>query len=47
MKRSLRNLFKKKLTPERVVPTISANVSWLILAITGSGLLSFLCCEQE
>src|ERR1700678_1184537 len=38
---SLRNLFMKKLTLERVVPTISASVSWLILAITGSGLLSF------
>src|ERR1700719_3985502 len=27
----------KVLTRERVVPTISASVSWLILAITGSG----------
>ena len=29
----------KKLTRERVVPTISASVSWLIFASTGSGLL--------
>ena len=27
----------KKLTRERVVPIISASVSWLIFAITGSG----------
>ena len=32
-----RNLFIKKLTRERVVPIISARVSWLILAISGSG----------
>jgi hypothetical protein len=37
IKPSLRNRFMKKLTLERVVPTISASVSWLILAITGSG----------
>ena len=30
----------KKLTRERVVPIISASVSWLIFAITGTGLLS-------
>jgi hypothetical protein len=30
------NLFMKKRTRERVVP-ISASVSWLIFAITGSG----------
>ena len=30
MKPSLRNRFMKKLTLERVVPTISASVSWLI-----------------
>ena len=39
MKPSLRNLFMKKLTRDRVVPLISASVSWLILAMTGSGLL--------
>src|SRR6202521_5689030 len=37
----LRNLFMKKLTLERVVPIISASVSWLILGITGSGFPSF------
>jgi hypothetical protein len=31
------NLFMKKLTRERVVPTISARVSWLILGIATSG----------
>ena len=36
-----RNLFMKWLTRERVVPIISASVSWLIFAMTGSG-LSFL-----
>jgi hypothetical protein len=30
-----RNLFAKKLTRERVVPIISANVSWLILGLMG------------
>ena len=40
MKPSLRNLFMKKLTRERVVPIISASVSWLILAMIGSGLPS-------
>ena len=30
-----RNLFMKELTRERVVPIISASVSWLILASTG------------
>jgi hypothetical protein len=34
-----RNLFMKELTRERVVPIISASVSWLMLAITGSGWL--------
>jgi hypothetical protein len=38
---SLRNLFMKKVTRERVVPTISANVPWLIFSIPGSGWLSF------
>ena len=37
MKPSFRNLFMKKFTREQVVPIISASVSWLILAITGSG----------
>jgi hypothetical protein len=32
-----RNLFMKKLTRDRVVPIISASVSWLTLAMTGSG----------
>src|SRR5450755_336001 len=31
------NLFMKKLTRERVVPTISARVSWLILGIATFG----------
>jgi hypothetical protein len=35
MKPSLRKRFMKKLTLERVVPTISASVSWLIFGITG------------
>ena len=39
MKPNLRNLFMKKLTRDRVVPIISASVSWLIFAMTGSGLL--------
>ena len=30
MKPSFRNLFMKKLTRDRVVPIISASVSWLI-----------------
>ena len=33
-----RKRFRKKLTRERVVPIISASVSWLIFAMTGSGL---------
>ena len=37
MKPSFLNLFMKKLTRDRVVPIISASVSWLILGITGSG----------
>ena len=37
---SFRNLFMKKLTRDRVVPIISASVSWLIFAIIGSGLPS-------
>lgn len=41
MNLSLRNLFIKKLTRERVVPTISVNVPGLILAITISVSLSF------
>ena len=40
MKPSFLNLFMKKLTRARVVPTISASISWLIFAITGSGLPS-------
>src|SRR5690349_5553238 len=38
MKPSLRNLFLKKLTRERVVPTISASVSSVIFFSIGSGL---------
>jgi hypothetical protein len=38
MKPNLRNLFMKKLTRERVVPILSAIVSWRSFAITGSGL---------
>src|SRR5260370_9222315 len=34
---NFRKRFIKKLTRERVVPTISARVSWLILGITVSG----------
>jgi hypothetical protein len=34
-------MFMKKLTPDRVVPIISAKVSWLILGITSSGLPAF------
>jgi hypothetical protein len=37
MKPSFRNLFMKKLTRDRVVPIISASVSWLIFAMIGSG----------
>ena len=40
MNPSLRNLFMNMLTRDRVVPTISASVSWLIFAMTGSGLPS-------
>jgi integrase len=40
MKPSFRNLFMKKLTRDRVVPIISASVSWLIFAIIGSSLSS-------
>jgi hypothetical protein len=41
MKPSFRNLYMKKLTRERVVPTISASVSWLILGTTVLGMPSF------
>src|ERR1019366_7369301 len=37
MNPSLRNLFMKKLTRERAVPTIPARVAWVILAMTVSG----------
>ena len=40
MKPSLRNLFMKKLTRERVVPTISASVSCAIFGRTRCGLSS-------
>ena len=42
IKPSLLNLFIKKLTRERVVPIISASVSWLILGITCSGEASWM-----
>jgi hypothetical protein len=35
------NLFRKKLTRDRVVPIISASMSCLIFAMTVSGLSSF------
>jgi hypothetical protein len=38
MKPMRRNLFMKELTRDRVVPIISARVSWLIFATTGCGL---------
>jgi|RhiMetdeSRZDD1v2_1073273.scaffolds.fasta_scaffold208265_3 hypothetical protein len=41
MKPKLLNLFMKKLTRGRVVPMISASVSWLILVVIGSGAPSF------
>ena len=37
MKPNFLNRFMKKLTRDRVVPIISAKVSWLILAIKVSG----------
>src|SRR5579862_2277506 len=40
MKPGLRNLFMKKLTCDRVVPTSPANISWLISRITATGLPS-------
>ena len=47
MKPNLRNLFMKKLTRERVVPIIPANVSWLTFAITGSCLVFFAEVRQQ
>ena len=48
MKPSFLNLFMKKLTRDRVVPIISASVSWLIFAITGSGVPSLAeICQQQ
>jgi hypothetical protein len=41
MKPSFLNRFMKKLTRERVVPIISARVSWLIFATTSIGLDSW------
>jgi hypothetical protein len=40
MKPSFLNLFVKKFTHERVVPTISASVSWGIFGRTRCGLSS-------
>jgi hypothetical protein len=37
MNPSSRNLFMKVHMRDRVVPTISASVSWLIFAMTGAG----------
>jgi hypothetical protein len=39
-KPSFRNLFMNELTRDRVVPIISASVSWLMFARIGSGLSS-------
>src|SRR3984893_6930587 len=47
MKPKFLNLFMKKLTRGRVVPTISASVSWLILAMIGSGLLLSIVRQQK
>ena len=47
MKPSFLNLFMKKLTRDRVVPIISASVSWLIFAITGSGVPSLAEIRQQ
>src|SRR5271167_4673715 len=47
MKPSFLKRFIKKLTRDRVVPIISANVSWLILATTVSGLLSLPNCASN
>jgi hypothetical protein len=41
MKLKPRNLFMKWLTWDRVVPIISASISWLIFATIGSGFPSF------
>ena len=40
MKPNFRNLFMKKLTRDRVVPIISASISWLNFPTIGSGLPS-------
>ena len=37
MNPSWRNLFMKVLTRDRVVPTISASISWLTFPMTGAG----------
>jgi hypothetical protein len=47
MNPSLLKRFVKKLTRERVVPIISANIAWLILGITFSGLLSLPNCASK
>src|ERR1017187_5151524 len=47
MRPSFLNLFIKKLTRERVVPTISARVSWLILGIKTSALPSLPKCASN
>ncbi len=39
--------FMKKLTRDRVVPIISASVSWLTFGTTVSGLLSFPNCASK
>lgn len=41
IKHSFRNLLMKRLTRDRVVPTISASVYWLISAMTSSSLPAF------
>ena len=47
MNPSLRNRFMKKLIRDRVVPIMSASVSWLILGITVSGALSLPNCASS
>jgi len=44
---SFRNLFMQKRTRDRVVPIISASVSWLIFAMMGSGFLPCQSCQQQ
>src|ERR1700675_2414398 len=47
MRPSLRNLFTKWLTRDRVVPTISAKVSWMVCGFICCGLPSFRKCASS